>query len=71
MDDRVTNVLASRIEAEMQERRQQANNNAQVFNTLKNEIAQLKKELRNVGLLMTGVENLSERLTVVENKLNR
>ena len=71
MSDRITNVLANRIEQETKERRQQTNNNAVVFNRLHNEIAQLKKELRNVGLLMTGVENLSERLAVVENKLNQ
>ncbi len=69
--DRITRALANRIDNEAQVRVRDNRNTTQVIQNLQREIVQLKKELRNVGLLMTGVENLSERLAVVENKVNK
>lgn len=71
MSDRITRALANRINQEAQVRVVNQRNTDNVVRNLQREIAQLKKELRNVGLLMTGVENLSGRLLVVEEKLNQ
>ncbi len=71
MSDRITRALANRIEAETNVRVRNQRNTDSTVQNLQREIVQLKKELKNVGLLMTGVENLSERLAVVENKLNK